>query len=88
MSGIPLVFPSMRSLLQIVALTTLSLSLGVAGALAPENDPSLVERAVDSWVLGYDVSSSDGKIDWDEIASNHFTSGGKFAYIRATEGSS
>ena len=76
----------MRSLLQIVALTILSLSLGVAGALASENDPALVERATYSPLLGCDVSSYDGKIDWHKIASDPLNR--TFAYIRATEGSS
>ena len=74
----------MRSLLQIIALTTLSLSLGVAGAPAPESEKALMKRDPPSWeTKGSDVSDIDGLVEW-------YTQAGvsPFAYIRVTQGTS
>ena len=74
----------MRSLLQNIALATLSLSLGVAGTPAPqsESEPALVKRADPH---GCDVSNWQGSsLDWATIKSK----GAQFAYIKATEGTS
>ncbi|KAH9071025.1 glycoside hydrolase family 25 protein [Lactarius deliciosus] len=68
----------MRSL-QIVALVTLSLSLGVSGAPASENESTLVKRADP---VGIDVSNWQGTLNWATIKSQ----GVQFAYIKATEG--
>jgi GH25 family lysozyme M1 (1,4-beta-N-acetylmuramidase) len=75
---------SMRSLLQIIALATLSLSLGVAGIPAPvtESKPALVKRADPQ---GCDVSNYQGSsLNWATIKSE----GVQFTYIKATEGTS
>ncbi|KAI9449737.1 glycoside hydrolase superfamily [Lactarius psammicola] len=69
----------MRSLLQILALSTLSLSLGVSGAPASGSEPTLVKRADPQ---GIDVSHFQGTLDWNSIRA----SGVVFAYIKATEG--
>ncbi|KAH9066217.1 glycoside hydrolase family 25 protein [Lactarius vividus] len=71
----------MRPFFQILALSTLSLSLGVAGAPAPgsEDGPTLVKRADPE---GIDVSHWQGALNWNTIKSQGVT----FAYIKATEG--
>ena len=70
----------MRSLLQIVALATLSLSLGVAGA--PTSDSEFAKRADPQ---GCDVSNWQGaSLNWATIKSQ----GVQFTYIKATEGTS
>ena len=74
----------MRSLLQTIALATLTLSLGVAGAPSPksESEPALVKRADPQ---GCDVSHWQGdSLNWATLKSE----GVKFAYIKATEGTS
>ncbi len=73
----------MLSFLQILALSTLSLSLGVAGAPAPESEgePTLVKRADPQ---GIDVSHWQGTLNWNTIKSEGVT----WAYIKATEGTS
>ena len=74
----------MQSLLQIIALATLSLSLGVAGIPAPgsESEPALVKRADPQ---GCDVSNwQGGSLNWAKLKSD----GVQFAYIKATEGTS
>ncbi|KAH9024794.1 glycoside hydrolase family 25 protein [Lactarius hengduanensis] len=63
----------MRSLLQLIALATLSLSLG------SESGPALVKRADPQ---GCDVSNWQGSLNWATIKSQ----GVQFAYIKATEG--
>ncbi|KAH9035935.1 glycoside hydrolase superfamily [Lactarius pseudohatsudake] len=68
----------MRSL-QIVALATLSLSLGVSGAPASESESTLVKRADP---VGIDVSNWQGTLNWATIKSQ----GVQFAYMKATEG--
>ncbi|KAH9071026.1 glycoside hydrolase family 25 protein [Lactarius deliciosus] len=70
----------MRPFFQVLALSTLSLSLGVAGAPAPgEDGPTLVKRADPE---GIDVSHWQGALNWNTIKSEGVT----FAYIKATEG--
>lgn len=71
----------MRSLLQNIALITLSLSSSVAGVPAPdsESEPVLMKRANP---LGCDVSNHQGTLNWGTIK----TQGVQFAYIKATEG--
>jgi len=72
----------MLSLLQITALATLSLSLGVVGIPAPDSDsgPALVKRADPQ---GCDVSNWQGSsLNWAKIKSD----GAQFTYIKATEG--
>ena len=74
----------MRSLFQTFALATLTLSLGVAGAPSPksESEPALVKRADPQ---GCDVSNwQGGSLNWATLKSE----GVKFAYIKATEGTS
>ncbi|KAI9449736.1 glycoside hydrolase family 25 protein [Lactarius psammicola] len=71
----------MRSLLQIIALATLSLSLGVAGAPASESESTLVKRTDPQ---GIDVSHWQGTLNWNTIKSEGVT----WAYIKATEGTS
>ncbi len=71
----------MRSLLQILALSALSLSLGVSGAPASGSESALVKRADPQ---GIDVSHFQGTLDWNTIRSE----GVVFAYIKATEGTS
>ena len=76
----------MRSLLQIIVLTTLSLSLGVAGAPAPESESALMKRDPPyQQPKGSDVSDVNGYIDWYNQAR---AKGSQFAYIRATAGTS
>ena len=70
----------MRSLLQNIALITLSLSLTVAGVPGP-NSEAFVKRANP---LGCDVSNLQGSLNWTTIKSQ----GAQFAYIKATEGTS
>ncbi|KAN0129607.1 Glycoside hydrolase superfamily [Lactarius tabidus] len=82
LSRIPVASFNMRSLLQSITLTALSLSLGVAGTPAPhrESQPRLVKRADPQ---GCDVSNWQGSnLNWATIKSE----GAKFAYIKATEG--
>ncbi|KAH9173497.1 glycoside hydrolase family 25 protein [Lactarius sanguifluus] len=70
----------MRPFFQVLALSTLSLSLGVTGAPAPgEDGPTLVKRADPE---GIDVSHWQGALNWNTIKSEGVT----FAYIKATEG--
>lgn len=73
----------MRSLLQNIALITLSLSLSVAGVPAPnsESEPAFVKRANPQ---GCDVSNHQGTLNWVTIKSQ----GVEFVYIKATEGTS
>jgi GH25 family lysozyme M1 (1,4-beta-N-acetylmuramidase) len=72
----------MRSLLQNIALATLSLSLSVAGAPSPKRETTLVKRADPQ---GCDVSHWQGSdLNWATIKSD----GVQFAYIKATEGTS
>jgi len=74
----------MRSLLQIFALFTLSLSLGVSGAPAPESEsvPAPV-KSVDQVVnpQGVGVPHSDVE-KWNTLKSQSV----QFAYIKATAG--
>ena len=80
----PSIFSNMRSLLQNIALATLSLSLGVVGTPAPqgESEPALVKRADPQ---GCDVSNWQGSgLNWASLKSK----GVQFAYIKATEGTS
>jgi len=72
----------MRFFLLKISLTALSLSLGVAGAPAPnsESQSMLIKRADPQ---GCDVSNWQGSdLNWATIKSK----GVKFAYIKATEG--
>ncbi|KAH9035936.1 glycoside hydrolase family 25 protein [Lactarius pseudohatsudake] len=69
----------MLSLLQILALSTLSLSLIVSGAPGSGGEPTLVKRADPQ---GIDVSHFQGTLNWNTIKSQ----GVVFAYIKATEG--
>ncbi|KAH8995480.1 glycoside hydrolase family 25 protein [Lactarius akahatsu] len=71
-------FLNMRSLLQLIALATLSRSLGVAGAPAPEP----AAEGESGPALGCDVSNWQGNLNWATIKSQ----GVQFAYIKATEG--
>ena len=77
----PSIFSSMRSLLQIIALATLSQLLGVAGAPTIESEPALVKRGNPQ---GCDVSNHQGSLHWATIKSQ----GAQFTYIKATEGTS
>ncbi|KAN0129608.1 glycoside hydrolase [Lactarius tabidus] len=70
----------MRSLLQNIALATLSLSLSVVGAPSPNSEPALMKRADPQ---GCDVSNWQGSsLNWATLKSE----GVQFAYIKATEG--
>ena len=71
----------MRSLLQTLALSILSLPLVVSGAPASRSELQLVKRADPQ---GIDVSSYQGFIDWGKVKSQ----GVQFAYIKATESTS
>ena len=71
----------MRSLLQILTLSILSLPLLVSGVPTPDGDSgdSTAERA-----MGIDVGSERKDIDWDIMRARGYL----FAYIEATEGTS
>ena len=70
----------MRSLLQLLALSILSLPLVVAGVPTPDGD----SEAAPIGPQGIDVSDQQGTVDWGKISAD----GIQFAYIKATEGTS
>jgi len=72
----------MRSLIQILALSILSLPLVVSGAPTPDGDSEVV-LAAPIGPRGIDVSHWQGpNINWTRVKAN----GIQFAYIKATEG--
>ena len=74
----------MRSLVQILALFTLSLPLIVSGVPTSDGDSGCPGYGSSKCPRGIDVSNREGSINWIKVKAN----GVKFAYIKATEGTS
>ena len=78
----------MRSLLQILAISVLSLSLAVSGAPTPDGDSEAAPAADLMYTYGVDLDSLDGFINWRDLAQQPYEYRIRFAYIAATEGTS
>ena len=74
----------MRSLLQILTLSILSLPLVVSGAPAPDGDSEAAPAATPIGPQGIDFSNQEGTVDWAKVKAD----GIQFAYIKATQGTS
>ena len=74
----------MRSFLQILALSILSLPLVVSGAPTPDGDSEAAPAAGPFGPRGIDVSNQQGFVNWGKVRFD----GIQFAYIKATQGTS
>ena len=74
----------MRSLLQILALSILSLPLVVSGAPTPDGDSEVAPAAGPLSQRGIDVSNQQSTVNWEKAKSD----GIEFGYVKATQGTS
>ena len=73
----------MRSLLQILALSILSLPLVVSGTPIPDSDSEAAPATAPMGLQGFDISRRRNFIDWAKAKAD----GIRFVYIEASRGS-